>query len=95
MTEEEYQSRMEELSADIGVAMSSISTLSAKDKSSCREGIGVIRTMTVSFREFTAISDPPEAWAEAHHKIAASRNRFADPLEEPCGRAEFFGSSQL
>ena len=88
MTEEEYQSQVEELSADVGAAMSSMSTLSATDESSYREGIKAIRAMVEPFREFAAISNPPEAWAEAHSKIADGCNGFADSLEGLCDSAE-------
>ena len=74
MTEEEYQSRVEELSPDIGTAMASMSGLSATDEASLREGIEDIRTMIELFRDFAAITNPPEAWTEAHAKIAEGCN---------------------
>lgn len=88
MTEEEYQSEVEELSADVGAAMSSMSTLSATDEASFKEGIEAIRDMVATFREFAAITNPPEAWAEAHSKIAEGCNGFADSLEGLCDSAE-------
>ena len=88
MTEEEYQSRVEELNADVGSAMSSMSVLSATDEASFQEGIDPIRTMVTPFREFAAIDNPPEAWAEAHSKIAEGCNGFADSLEGLCDSAE-------
>ena len=59
MTEEECQSRVEELSGDIGSAMSSMSGLSATDEESFRERIETIRAMVEPFREFAAITNPP------------------------------------
>lgn len=88
MTEEEYQSRVEELSADIGTAMSSMSGLTATDEDEFREGIEAIRTMVEPFRNFAAITNPPEAWEEAHSKIAEGCNGFADALEGLCDSAE-------
>lgn len=87
MTEEEYQSRVEELSTDIGTAMASMSGLSATDEDSFREGIENIRTMIEPFRDFAAITNPPEAWTEAHAKIAEGCNGFADALEGLCDNA--------
>ena len=84
MTEEEYQSRVEELSSDLGMAMASMSGLSATDEASFREGIENIRTMIGLFRDFAAITNPPEAWTEAHAKIAEGCNGFADALEGLC-----------
>lgn len=88
LTEEEYQRRVEELSTDIGTAMSSMSGLSATDEDSFREGIQAIRTMVEPFRDFAAISNPPEAWTDAHAKIAEGCNGFADSLEGLCDSAE-------
>jgi hypothetical protein len=88
MTEEEYQTRVDELSADIGTAMSSISSLSVADEESYREGIDAMRTMVQPFRDFAAISNPPESWAEAHAKIAEGCTGFADSLEGLCDSAE-------
>lgn len=87
MTEEEYQSRVEELSSDIGTAMASMSGLSATDEAAFREGIENIRTMIEPFRDFAAITNPPEAWTEAHAKIAEGCNGFADALEGLCDNA--------
>lgn len=88
MTEEEYQSRVEELSTDISTAMSSMSGLSATDEDSFREGIQAVRSMVEPFRDFAAITNPPEAWTEAHVKIAEGCNGFADSLEGLCDSAE-------
>lgn len=88
MTEEEYQGRVEKLSGDIGSAMSSMSGLSATDEESFREGIEAIRTMIEPFREFAAITNPTEAWTEAHGKIADGCSGFADSLEGLCDSAE-------
>lgn len=88
MAEEEYQSRVEELSADIGTAMSSMSGLSAADEDTFREGVEAVRSMVEPFREFAAIPNPPEAWAEAHGRIAEGCNGFADSLEGLCDSAE-------
>ena len=88
MTEEEYQSRVEELSADISTAMSSMSGLSATDEDSFREGIQAVRSMVEPFRSFAAITNPPEAWTDAHAKIAEGCNGFADSLEGLCDSAE-------
>ncbi len=88
MTEEDYQSKVEELSTDIGTAMTSMSGLSATDEASFREGIEAVRSMVAPFREFAAITNPPEAWADAHAKIAEGCNGFADSLEGLCDSAE-------
>ena len=88
MTEEEYQTRVDELSTDIGTTMSSISGLSATDEESYREGIDAMRAMVQPFRDFAAISNPPESWAEAHAKIAEGCTGFADALEGLCDSAE-------
>ncbi len=44
--------------------------------------------MVEPFREFAAISNPPETWTEAHAKIAEGCNGFADALEGLCDSAE-------
>ena len=88
MTEEEYQKRVDEMSADVGEAMSSMSALSATDEATFREGIAAVRSMVTPFREFAAITNPPEAWADAHSKIAEGCNGFADALEGLCDSAE-------
>ena len=88
MTEEEYQSRVEGLSGDIGSAMSSMSGLSATDEESFREGIEAIRAMVEPFREFAAITNPPKTWTKAHGKIADGCSGFADSLEGLCDSAE-------
>lgn len=44
--------------------------------------------MTASFREFAAISNPPEAWKDAHNKIGEGCNQFADSLDGLCNSAE-------
>ena len=88
MTEEEYQEQVEALSTDIGSAMASLGGLSATDEESFREGVDTVRTMVEPFREFAAISDPPEIWTEAHARIAVGCNGFADALEGLCDSAE-------
>ena len=88
MTQEEYEGKVEELSADISAAMTSMSGLSATDEASFKEGIAAIRAMVEPFRTFAAITNPPEAWAEAHSKIAEGCNKFADSLEGVCDSAE-------
>lgn len=88
MTEEEYQSRVEELSTDVSTAMASMSGLSATDEESFREGIEAVRAMVGPFRDFAAITNPPESWTEAHAKIAEGCNGFADSLEGLCDSAE-------
>ena len=88
MTEEEYQSEVETLSADVSTAMSSMSGLSATDEDSFRAGIQSIRDMVSAFRDFAAITNPPESYAEAHAKIAEGCNGFADGLEGLCDSAE-------
>lgn len=88
MTEEEYQSEVDALSGDIGTAMTSLSGLTATDEDAFREGIAAIRAMVEPFRDFAAISNPPEAWAEAHAKIAEGCSGFADALEGLCDSAE-------
>ena len=88
MTEEEYQSQVEALSADISAAMTSLNGLSATDEESFQEGIDTTRTMVEPFREFAAISNPPETWTETHAKIAEGCNGFADALEGLCDSAE-------
>lgn len=37
--------------------------------------------MAEPFRDFAAITNPPETWAEAHAKIAEGCDGFADALE--------------
>ena len=88
MTEEEYQSRVEELSSDVAAAMLSMGSLSASDEASLQEGLEVFRSMAAPFREFAAISNPPQAWAEAHSKIAEGCTGFADSLEGLCDSAD-------
>ena len=85
MTEEAYQEQVDALSADIGEAMASLGTLSASDEDTLREGVEAIRAMIAPFRDFAAISNPPEAWTEAHGKVAAGCTLFADSLEGMCG----------
>ena len=82
MTVEEYQSKVEEMSTDVSMAMASLSGLSFTDEASAREGIEAIRDMVTPFRDFAAISDPPESYAEAHAKIAEGCTLFADSLED-------------
>lgn len=84
MTEEAYQEQVDALSADIGEAMASLGALSASDEDALREGVEAIRAMITPFREFAAIANPPEAWAEAHSKVAAGCTLFADSLEGMC-----------
>lgn len=88
MTEEDYQSKVDELSADISTAMSSMTGLSATDEDAFRQGIEAMRSMAAPFREFAAITNPPESWAEAHAKIAEGCNGFADSLDGLCDSAE-------
>ena len=88
MTEEEYQSQVEQLSSDIGTAMSAMGGLSATDEASLRAGIDTMRTMVEPFRTFAGITNPPEAWADAHAKIAEGCTGFADSLEGLCDNAE-------
>lgn len=88
MTEEEYKGQVEKLSGEISTAMSSISGLSAGDADSFREGIAAMRGMVQPFRTFAAITNPPEAWADAHAKIAEGCNGFADAMEGLCDSAE-------
>ena len=88
MTEKEYKSQVENLSAEISTAMSSMSGLSATDEDSFREGIAAMRGMVEPFRKFAAITNPPEAWAQAHAKIAEGCNGFADSMEGLCDSAE-------
>lgn len=95
MTEEEYQSEVEALSADVGTAMSSMSGLSATDEDSFRAGIQSIRDMVSAFRDFAAITNPPESYAEAHAKIAEGCNGFADGLEGLCDSAEGMLDGQM
>lgn len=88
MTEDEYKSRVEELSTEVGSAISSMSSLSSTDEASFREGIEAVRTMVTSFREFAAISNPPESWKDAHSKITEGCTGLADSLEGLCDSAE-------
>lgn len=88
MTEEDYQSQVDALSADINTSMSAMSALSTTDEESFREGIENVRAMAESFRTFAAINNPPEAWAEAHAKIAEGCTGFADSLDGLCDSAE-------
>lgn len=88
LTEEEYETEVEELSTDISNAMSSMSGLSSTDEASLRQGIDTMRTMVEPFRNFAAIQNPPENWADAHAKIADGCNKFADSLEGLCNSAE-------
>ena len=85
MTEEAYQEQVDALSADIGEAMASLGALSVSDEETLREGVETIRAMIAPFRDFAAISNPPEAWTEAHGKVAAGCTLFADSLEGMCG----------
>lgn len=88
MTKEEYQSRVDDLNQAIGTAMSSFSTMSPTDEASFRSGIDSIREMTASFREFAAISNPPEDWKEDHNKMGEGCSQFADSLDGLCNSAE-------
>lgn len=88
MTEEEYQSEVQALSADVSAAMSSMSGLSTTDEDSFQAGIQSIRDMVTAFRDFAAIANPPESYAEAHAKIAEGCNGFADSLEGLCDSAD-------
>ena len=85
MSEEAYQEQADALSADVGTAIASLGSLTATDEASLREGIEAIRAMATPFRDFAAISNPPEAWTEAHGKVAAGCTLFADSLEGMCG----------
>ena len=87
MSKEDYQTEVENLSADIGEAMASLSGLSATDEESARTGVDTLRSMVQPFRDFAAISNPPEEWAEAHGKIAEGCTLFADSLEGLCDSA--------
>ena len=87
MTAEEYYSKVEEMSADIGEVMTSMSGLSASDEASFREGIETVREMAAPFREFAAIANPPEAYAEAHAQAAEGCTLFAESLESMCDSA--------
>lgn len=84
MSEEAYQEQADALSADVGTAIASLGSLTATDEASLREGIEAIRAMATPFRDFAAISNPPEAWTEAHGKVAAGCTLFADSLEGMC-----------
>lgn len=95
MTEEEYQSKVEEMSTDVSMAMTSLSGLSFTDETSAREGIEAIRDMVTPFRDFAAISNPPESYAEAHTKIAEGCTLFADSLEDMCDSAIQFLDGEI
>ena len=84
MTEEAYQEQVDALSADIGEAMASLGALSVSDEETLREGVETIRAMIAPFRDFAAIANPPEVWAQAHSKVAAGCPLFADSLEGMC-----------
>ena len=58
--------------------------LSVSDEETLREGVETIRTMIAPFRDFAAIANPPEVWAQAHSKVAAGCTLFADSLEGMC-----------
>lgn len=95
MTEEEYQSKVEEMSTDVSMAMASLSGLSFTDEASAREGIEAIRDMVTPFRDFAAIRNPPESYAEAHTKIAEGCTLFADSLEDMCDSAIQFLDGEI
>ena len=87
MSKEDYQAEVENLSADIADAMTAMGSLSITDEESARTGVDTLRSMAQPFRDFAAISNPPEEWAEAHGKIAEGCTLFADSLEGLCDSA--------
>lgn len=48
------------------------------DVDAYRAGIEALHTMVKSFRDFAAITNLPETWAEAHTKITQGCSGFAD-----------------
>ena len=80
MTEEAYQEQVDALSADIGEAMASLGALSVSDEETLRQGVVTIRAMIAPFRDFAAIPNPPEVWAQAHSKVAAGCTLLAHSL---------------
>lgn len=48
------------------------------DVDAYRAGIEALHTMVKSFRDFAAITNLPETWAEAHTKISQGCSGFAD-----------------
>ena len=88
LTEEAYQSQVEALSADISEAMTAMTALSAAtDEDSMRAGVESVRAMAQAFRDFAALENPPEGWAEAHAKVVEGCTLFADALEGMCDNA--------
>ena len=87
MSKEDYQAEVENLSADIADAMTAMGSLSITDEESARTGVDTLRSMAQPFRDFAAIPNPPEEWAEGHGKIAEGCTLFADSLEGLCDSA--------
>ena len=87
MSKEDYQTEVENLSADIADAMTAMGSLSITDEESARTGVDTLRSMAQPFRDFAAIPNPPEEWAEGHGKIAEGCTLFADSLEGLCDSA--------
>ena len=87
MSKEDYQAEVENLSADIADSMTAMGSLSITDEESARTGVDTLRSMAQPFRDFAAIPNPPEEWAEGHGKIAEGCTLFADSLEGLCDSA--------
>ena len=87
MSKEDYQAEVENLNAGIADAMTAMGSLSITDEESARTGVDTLRSMAQPFRDFAAIPNPPEEWAEGHGKIAEGCTLFADSLEGLCDSA--------
>lgn len=88
MSQEDYQTRVEALNADIMDAMTGLGGLTVTDEDALRDGISAVRDMAQPFRDFAAIDNPPKDWADAHAKVAEGCTGFADALEGMCDSAE-------
>lgn len=87
MSKEDYQAEVENLNAGIADAMTAMGGLSITDEESARAGVDTLRSMAQPLRDFAAIPNPPEEWAEGHGKIAEGCTLFADSLEGLCDSA--------
>ena len=88
LTEEEYKAEVAALETGVSDMLTTMFSLSGgEDEASMRAAAETLRGTVTPFQEFAAITNPPEAYAEAHSKLAEGCSLFASCIESLCDDA--------